>query len=410
MMLHRVFAFLRAALRGKQILFDEKLLNSSSLGTFYILHINGDYATITMDYGLYLKMGWVYQTVDIPDLCPAWQMRFPALCKEKNNQKGPSRRISILKYLQKTAALLLVVLLIAAMAPAVLAADNDNGVVFTEVDETVYATTAVNIRTGPSTTFKKIGMLSYGDPIQRIGIGANGWSKVLYNGETAYMYSDYLSTIRPATGTPGIDYTDLSHQIAIASGLKMGDYTTESWDAMSAALTRAMIILNSDNQVTVDKGCSDLKKAIANLVAVDRSALEESLADAEDFAAEDETIGKWFELLAAVNNGKSLLGSNDQAAIDAATARIDQLLVEVKTIMEDLDTPEIVTQEVQVEVPPTDDYCNIPVHRVWPVLFFCSLALNVALVAVIVIYISGKKKKQTDDTPLVDYDISDDLL
>ena len=79
-------------------------------------------------------------------------------------------------------------------------------------------------------------------------------------------------------------------------------------------------------------------------------------------------------------------------------------------MMDELNTPEIVTQEVRVEVPPTDDYCNIPAHRVWPVLFFCSFALNVALVAVIAIYISRKKKNQKDDTPLVDYDIEDDLF
>ena len=326
-----------------------------------------------------------------------------------NGRMGSSRRIFTLKHLHKFTVLLLVVMLFAAVIPTTYAADNDNGVVFTEVDETVYAITTVNVRNGPGTKFTKIGMLSYGDPIQRIAIGANGWSKVLYNGETAYIYTTYLSTIQPVTGAPGIDYTKLSHQIAIATGLKMGEYTTESWDAMSAALTRATKVLKSDNQVTVDRGYKELKAAIEALVKVDRSALEEALADVENFAVSDEKNDIWFELLSAVNNGKSLLGSNDQAAIDTAAARIEWILAEVKTAVEELNTPKIITQEVQVEVPPTDDYCNIPAHRVWPVLFVCSLVLNVALVAVIAIYIS-KKKNQKDDTPLVDYDISDDLI
>ena len=67
-------------------------------------------------------------------------------------------------------------------------------------------------------------------------------------------------------------------------------------------------------------------------------------------------------------------------------------------------------KEVPVEVPPTGEFCNIPMHRIWPVLFFISLALNVTLAAVIVVYIRNKKKNQHDDTPLVDYDIFDDTF
>lgn len=317
---------------------------------------------------------------------------------------------TILKHLQKITTLLIVVLLVAAMVPTAFAADNDNGVVFTEVDEMVFAITAVNVRTGPSTTFKKIGMLSYGDAIRRIGIGANGWSKVVYNGETAYMFSDYLSTTRPVVAAPDLDYSGLNRQIAIANGLRKSDYTMESWEALSDALARAVKALSSDNQVTIDKSNQTLEEAIAALIKLDRSALEKALDNAKDFEDSDEHNDMWFELIKAVNNGKALLASNDQVAIEVAAAQINELLAEVTTSMDALKTPQIVTKEVMVEVPPTDDYCNIPGHRAWPVLFFCSLAVNVALVAVIVIYISRKKKNQTDDTPLVDYDIDDDIF
>ena len=108
--------------------------------------------------------------------------------------------------------------------------------------------------------------------------------------------------------------------------------------------------------------------------------------------------------------GTELLTSGDQTAVDAATAEIGDLLSQLKAIMEAEKTPEVVVQEVPVEVPPTDDYCNIPKHRTWPVLFFVSLAVNVILVLMIVVYVSGKKRNQRDDTPLVDYDIYDDTL
>ena len=65
-------------------------------------------------------------------------------------------------------------------------------------------------------------------------------------------------------------------------------------------------------------------------------------------------------------------------------------------------------KKVEVEVPPKGEYCNIPMHKVWPVLFFVSLAVNVALIVLIIVYISKKKKNQKDNTPLVDYDIADD--
>ena len=61
-----------------------------------------------------------------------------------------------------------------------------------------------------------------------------------------------------------------------------------------------------------------------------------------------------------------------------------------------------------MEVPPTGDYCNIPQHRTWPVLFLISAVLNVALIAA-VIFMQLKKQKTRDDTPLVNYDIDDDM-
>ena len=328
----------------------------------------------------------------------------------KADQADKAKEDIDLKHLLKLTTVLIVVLLFAAMVPAVSAADNDNGVVFTEANEMVYAITAVNIRTGPSTAYSKIGMLSYGEAIHRVAVGENGWSKVVYNGETAYMFSEYLSTSRPVVAAPNVDYSELSRQIAIANGLREAEYTGESWNALSDALAQAIRALSSDSQTTVDRSNSALDTAIAGLVKLDRSMLEKSLGAASDLVAGDMNNDVWFRLVEAVNNGKAQLNSNDQDAVNAAAAQIDELLAQVKAIVEAQNTPKIVTKEVMVEVPPTDDYCNIPAHRVWPVLFFCSLALNVVLVAVIVVYVSRKKKNQRDDTPLVDYDISDDVF
>ena len=68
---------------------------------------------------------------------------------------------------------------------------------FTTVNQTVYAKGETNIRESYSTASKSYGMLPAGESINRIGIGDNGWSKVQYNGKTAYIYSNNLTTTKP---------------------------------------------------------------------------------------------------------------------------------------------------------------------------------------------------------------------
>ncbi len=51
---------------------------------------------------------------------------------------------------------------------------------------------AVNVRTGPSTDYSKIGGLNKGDQIQVTGIASTGWYQIQYNGTIAYVASSYL--------------------------------------------------------------------------------------------------------------------------------------------------------------------------------------------------------------------------
>ena len=68
---------------------------------------------------------------------------------------------------------------------------------FEKVEQTVYATTRVNVRSSYSTDSSIVGSLDEGESVTRTGIGSNGWSKVTYNGYTAYVSSDYLTTTKP---------------------------------------------------------------------------------------------------------------------------------------------------------------------------------------------------------------------
>ncbi len=87
-----------------------------------------------------------------------------------------------------------------------------------EVDEWVYAKSAVNIRAGWSTNFLIVGGLAENDQIHRVAVLENGWSKISYNGEYAYVSSAYLTTERPSKqGTIHLDTMDYTYR-AILNG------------------------------------------------------------------------------------------------------------------------------------------------------------------------------------------------
>ena len=79
---------------------------------------------------------------------------------------------------------------------------------FTDCNETVYATTTVNVRDTYSTSGNKVGSLTKAQSVTRTGTGqgeAAGWSRIEFNGQVAYVSSDYLSTTKPqvSTGSSG---------------------------------------------------------------------------------------------------------------------------------------------------------------------------------------------------------------
>ena len=66
-----------------------------------------------------------------------------------------------------------------------------------ERDETVYATSKVNIRTAPNTDSEVIAVLVPGEAVKRVGY-SESWSQVIYKEKTYYIASAYLSTEKPA--------------------------------------------------------------------------------------------------------------------------------------------------------------------------------------------------------------------
>ena len=67
------------------------------------------------------------------------------------------------------------------------------------VDQTVYAVSEVNVRSGPGFNHRVIGKLQGGDSVKRTGIGKHGWSRITYEGETAYVANNYVTPDSPET-------------------------------------------------------------------------------------------------------------------------------------------------------------------------------------------------------------------
>lgn len=100
--------------------------------------------------------------------------------------------------------------------------------VYTEKEEKVWATRDVNVRSGASTNAKQVGKLHEGNSVTRLAKGENGWSKVLFEGEECYIYSDYLTTQEP---------------FKVSSNRILVDPTGEDWN---------LVVVNMEREIPGD--------------------------------------------------------------------------------------------------------------------------------------------------------------
>jgi len=84
-----------------------------------------------------------------------------------------------------------------ASGSVLVSAENAANVQYLDVNEVVTPNTKVNLRTVPGTDDPAtiVVPINPGDMIFRTGIGNNGWSRVVLNGQVLYAYSTYLQKV-----------------------------------------------------------------------------------------------------------------------------------------------------------------------------------------------------------------------
>ena len=239
-----------------------------------------------------------------------------------------------------------------------------------------------------------------------------------------------------------LDLTTLYQLIADAEALDAYRYTSDSWTVLENALTAAKN-LDPKKQADVDTAANDLAAALAGLEElppVDYTALNAALGEAKAATKGEFTDKSWNALQAAIVAAEALLPDRAlvQAQVDTATEALNaalagltvpevtveteivtevvtEIVTEVETvIVTEVETvikteTEVVTEIVTVE--PTDDFCNIDSHgpaTTWIVLFVIFLVLFVAVTAYVGVSHIMKRKKESDNTPMPDYDMGDD--
>ena len=90
---------------------------------------------------------------------------------------------------------------------------------FTPKSDQVTAKEYVNLRVLPTTDSESVGKLSSGEFLERTAVSNKGWSRLIYNGQTVYAVTSYLSnevvtSTTPTTPSAGSDgYTSVDEQV-----------------------------------------------------------------------------------------------------------------------------------------------------------------------------------------------------
>lgn len=115
----------------------------------------------------------------------------------------------------------------------------------TAANDTVYALDTVNIRSEANESGSVVGRATVGTSFTRTGTTADGWSQVEYNGTTAYIKSDYLTT--DASQTSG----QSQNTAAAGESVRLSD-TTNIRSSMSETADRVGVAYSGETVKVIE--------------------------------------------------------------------------------------------------------------------------------------------------------------
>ena len=301
---------------------------------------------------------------------------------------------------------------------------------FTTVNETVYATDSVNVRSSYSTSSSIIGSLEKGESLTRIG-KSSSWSKVKYNGQTAYISSSYLTTEKPEESnnknlksltisgdyelTPKFDKDVTEYTLNVGSDINSIDIKANAEDSSAKVeITGNDKLLAGENtieiKVTAEDGTVRTYKinVTKGETTTTNSGIELSELSINGYNLTPEFTSGIYEYkldiadpsITSLNvNAKS---NNENAVIEIAgndELKLGENIITILLKAKDGEEEKIVTYQIVVNISEKTEENNQIIAGIdnKDLYMYAGIGLGIIIILIIIIIVVKRRKREEDD-------------
>lgn len=298
---------------------------------------------------------------------------------------------------------------------------------FTDTNKTLYSTGDINVRSSYSTSSSSVGSLKKGDVVTVIGTSSNGWSKVKYNGQVAYIKSDLLTATKPeeeekstnkalkslsieeGTLKPEFDKETTNYKLTVGKDVESLKIDAVAEDEKSKVTISGNEKLETgENTVKVLVTAEDGTVRTYTIIVTkeDKEKLQLSKLQIAGVTLNETFSPDKYEYTVNLSEDTDLtkldisLAANDEDAIIEVLGNDNFVVGEnIVTIMvKSKDGSENVTYQIVVNKPESVASNNTETNRNNEIFMYISAGIFVvALILIIIVIIRSRKKAKQDD-------------